>query len=187
MIAETPRVKKWTLDEIERLHSLGGEDSFHEFELLEGDLLEKMPQNDPHWYSQEHVVEALRAVFGAGYAYPAQKPLKFSQEDAPEPDATVLRRLTSRPQKGDVLIVVEMADSSVADNLKRKARTYARHSVPEYWVLDLVRKQLVVHRNPHPDTEDWGQVFEVLPGESVAPLAAPDHPIQVAELLRQGE
>ncbi|CAN5492781.1 Uma2 family endonuclease [soil metagenome] len=187
MVADRPRVKKWTLKEVERLLTLGGGDSFDGYELLEGDLLEKMPQNDPHWYGQVNAVDALRQAFGTERHYPAQQPIKFNQADAPEPDVAVLTRLTPRPKPGETLIIVEVADSSVADNLQRKARIYARHAVPDYWVVDVVRKRLVVHRQPHPETEDWGQVFEVLPGESVAPLGAPEHPIAVADLLRQGE
>lgn len=187
MVAERPRVKKWTLDEVDRLLASGALENPQRWELLDGDLVEKMPQNVPHWYGVRFSMRALQRIFGIEQPMVSQGPLKLSKIDAPEPDVAFFTRETPYLKGEEILIVVEVGDTSIDDDLRRKARIYARHGIGDYWVLDLPRQRLIVHRRPHRDTEDWGQVFEVLPGELVAPLAARDHPIEVTELLRQGD
>jgi Uma2 family endonuclease len=92
------------------------------------------------------------------------------------------------PTPSQVVVVLEVADSPLQYNLGDKASLYASGGVQELWVLDLNERQLVVLRDPQPDpAARYGWHYRtritVPPGESVAPLAAPDKPVKVAELL----
>lgn len=171
--------KRWTVDEVERLASLDA--GFGKVELVGGELYNKTPQSDPHWYAHEATLAALLDMFGLA-RLTSQKPAKFGLHDAPEPDVAVFRRKTSRPGPGDVDLVVEISDTSLAFDLGEKAATYARHGVREYWVVDLNRREVVVHRDP--DGETWTSVERFPESAALTPLAAPEATFLAASLMR---
>ena len=177
--ADRPRPKRWTLTQMERFLALGAD--FGSVELLGGTIYEKMPQNDLHWYALSSARRAVTTVLGIERTE-VRMPLKFSEADAPEPDVSVLSRRTSRPGPGDVELVVEISDTSLAFDLGEKAATYARHGVLEYWVVDLNRREVVVHRGPV--GEGWTSVERVGESAALVPLAAPDATIPAASLMR---
>jgi Uma2 family endonuclease len=79
----------------------------------------------------------------------SQLPLAPDDENEPEPDFAVIQRdddETDNPQTA--LLAIEIANTTVRDDLTRKARIYARAGIPEYWVLDVKKRELVVHRSP---------------------------------------
>jgi Uma2 family endonuclease len=94
----------------------------------------------------------------------------------PEADLKVLRRpskeYTSNPQPEDILLLVEISDSTVRFDLGRKAKLYARAMIQEYWVLDIPGKQLIVHREP--EEGRYRSIVAYEAQEEVAPLAAPE-------------
>ncbi len=112
-------------------------------ELIEGLIYEKMGQNDPHITAIEAVAAALHEAFGAGFYLRVQGPLKLGGKSKPEPDMAVLRG-TWRDYDGrrpdpltDVPLVVEVSDSTLGDDRGRKVRLYAKHGIPEYWIVNL--------------------------------------------------
>lgn len=161
---------------------LGAFEDADRYELLDGQLMEKMAQNEPHWWGMKMVSNALRAIFGSSVV--EQVPLFLAEGDNPEPDASVLSPLTPSPTAEEILLVVEVADTSLATDLGLKARLFARHGVRDYWVLDLVHRELVVHRGPLREGERWTEIRRLGPEASVAPLAAPDRMILVEDLFR---
>lgn len=84
--------------------------------------------------------------------------------------------LTSNPQPADLLLVVEIANTTLGFDLTTKARLYARAGIADYWVLDVPGRRLIVHR--YPSGGEYRSVSSYDEEESVAPLAAP-----TAELL----
>ncbi len=88
---------------------------------------------------------------------------------------------SEHPTAADVLLVVEFADTSLEYELGRKARLYARHGLPELWVLDQRGDRLVLHRDPTP--RGYSTVRTLVRGESIAPLAFPENSFTVDELL----
>jgi Uma2 family endonuclease len=79
---------------------------------------------------------------------------------------------SAKPQPGDLDLVVEIADSSLVFDLTTKAALYARAGIAEFWILDVIGRRLLVHRNPADG--QYGSVISFTEQESVAPLAAPD-------------
>jgi Uma2 family endonuclease len=107
------------------------------------------------------------------------------ERSLPEPDVAVLRErkneYVSRHPRGDeMLLAIEVSDTTAAFDRSRKATLYARAGVPEYWVLDLNARMLVVHREP--DGTQYRQTFLHAPEEAV-PLPGRSETIRVADIL----
>jgi Uma2 family endonuclease len=162
---ETLPRKRFTRDEVERLMGTGIFDG-ERWELIDGELIDKMGQNPPHAAAIRLIHAWLVSLLGAKWVQ-VQLPIEASAADRerslPEPDLSVIepkREHHKRHPRGDeVLLVVEVADSSVAFDLTRKAILYAGAGVREYWVLDLVRRMLIVHRQPDGSTYRLIQLF----------------------------
>lgn len=172
--------RKWSVDEYLRLVELGviGEDD--PFELIEGEIVEKMAPNFPHIYGIRALAEALRAVFGMGFDVSQQLPIR-TPDSVPEPDVLVLRgsyRDFARryPEPHEVEIVAEVADAlRLANDRTEKLRLYARAGLGEYWILNLVDRQMEVHRGPLA-TGAYGEVRVYGPSDEV-------RGVRVADLL----
>jgi len=126
------------------------------YELIDGDLIDKMGQKPRHSIAIQLLLDWL-TTFLRGGLIRVQLPIEAAGEDRewsePEPDIAVLVELKAEheerhPRADELLLVVEVGDSSVSFDLTRKATLYAKSGVREYWVLDLIRRMLVVHRQP---------------------------------------
>jgi Uma2 family endonuclease len=126
------------------------------YELIDGDLISKMAQNPPHAYSIGVVLDWLAVIFTTTRVR-VQLAMEAAGPDrefsVPEPDLAVLVERKPEyqyrhPRGDEILLAVEIADTSLRLDLNRKAILYARAGVREYWVLDLTRRLLHVHRQP---------------------------------------
>jgi Uma2 family endonuclease len=150
----TPPQKKWTRDECVALERAGFLDPA-QYELIEGDLLLKMSKNYPHSVALLLLANWLRKAFSELQVV-QEAAIDLRPEDAPhsepEPDLLVLSapltELGRKPRASDLLLVVEVSSTSLRFDLTRKADLYARSGIPEYWVLDLAARRVVVHREP---------------------------------------
>jgi len=178
--------RKWTRAECAALETL--EVFQHQrLELVEGELFNKMGKHRPHSIAQKAVRVALDLVFGVQFIETGN-PIDVSPEDnptsEPQPDLIVLVKAsqeyrTGNPQPADLLLVVEVSESSLAFDLNLKARLYARAGIVEYWVFDLPARRLVVHRSPLNGSYQSVAVYS--DRESVNPLAAPDREFRVGD------
>lgn len=176
-LADIPR-KIWTREEAHALVNLGLPNA-ERWELIDGELIDKMGKNRPHVIWQGIVYEWLLSVFGSGRVE-SEAPSDVATEDnthnEPEADLKVLKRpsqeYSSNPQPEDILLLVEISDSTVRFDLGPKAKLYARAAIVEYWVLDIPGKRLIVHRNP--EKGQYRSVIAYEAQEEVAPLAAPE-------------
>lgn len=183
---ETHRVL-WTRDATARLVEAGILEGVG-VELLEGNVFRK-GKNRAHVIALVRLLALLRHAFPEDRLQP-EGPIDVAEEDnptsAPEPDVAVLTRPvadfpTRNPSPSEIVLVVEIADSTRARDLGEKARLYARARIAEYWVLDLVRRQLHVHR--HPEGGAWRERTVLSEGESVTPASASRVTLPVAEML----
>ena len=163
--------------------TLGAEDRV---ELIDGELVEKMPIGDLHAECVDWFVERFVRTFAGRARVRIQNPA-LMPHSVPEPDVQLLKLRpagyrSAKPTSADILLVVEVADSSVGYDLGTKARLYAAAGVLEYWVADLQNSVLHVHRGPQPDGS-WETVQQFRPGQTLAPLAFPDDVLQVSEML----
>jgi Uma2 family endonuclease len=132
-------------------------------ELLEGWLVQKMTKNPPHTVATQLMHEALRALLPAGWFIAGQAPVT-TVDSVPEPDLAVVRGqirdyLDRHPGPRDVALVVEVADSSLAQDQGIKKRLYARSGFPVYWIVNLVDRRIEVYTDPtgSPEEPDYRQ------------------------------
>ncbi len=182
-----PRTLQWTRTEY---HRLADEGFFRNqrVQLIEGSIIEMSPQKHPHAAGIDLTRAALEAAFGRGYWFRNQLPLKLSDISEPEPDLAIVRGgprdWTDHPTTAD--LVIEISDSTLKFDLKDKAALYAQALIPEYWVVDLVNQQLIVHRQPKRLRSKPARYEEVTIHEAdatVKPLAKPKASVKVADLL----
>jgi Uma2 family endonuclease len=182
-----PLRKRWTRDECETLAKAGLVD-VERYELIEGELIQKVRKSFPQMRARTFLMNRLNEVFGFDFVVPAGAtdvaPADNPTSD-PEPDAIVLARsileMSARPRPEDIRLVVEVSDTTLAFDLNVKAGLYARAGIPEYWVLDVRGRRLVVHRDPIDGK--YRSVVAYSEDESCSCLAAPDRLVRVGDLL----
>ncbi len=182
--ADMPR-KLWTRDEYHRLLELGILDENSRVELLEGEIIAKMPQDRKHIVGCMRGQEALMSVFGVAHVQ-TQGPIAPDDYNEPEPDIVVLRNrvqdyMQDHPGPADILLAVEVANTTLRMDRTIKRNVYARAGILEYWLMDVNGRTLTVFREPGPD--GWASETTLTETDTVSPLAAPDAQIAVADLL----
>ena len=185
MILERPalntglREHRITLAEFERMIEAGVFEPGVKLELLDGTILEMSAIGLEHAKCVKNLSKRLDRMLGDRVEVDRQNPILLPTDGRPEPDI-VLYDLNvgddRLPEPADVLLVIEVADSSLQDDRTRKLRLYARDGIREYWIRNLTDDQLEVYRDP--DGERYATSFTVRDREPVACLAFPDDPIQ---------
>jgi Uma2 family endonuclease len=173
-----PPRKRWTRAECETIDATGLWDR-DRLELIEGELITKMPKMRPRVLVLMSLLEWLGNAFGMRQLN-REAPIDVAPQDnptsEPEPDIAVLSKsgleyVSANPPASDVPLVIEISDSTLAFDLGPKARLYARAEIPEYWVFDINERRLIVHRDPRSGC--YSSVTAYAEGESVSPLAMP--------------
>jgi Uma2 family endonuclease len=148
---EQPKLR-WTREEAARLAELFPD---QRYELIEGELINKMGQKPPHAYVVALLTHVLQAHFPKRVR--TQLSIDLPGDDGlysePEPDAVVLNRNIDEfahrhPAPEDIALLIEVAYSSLERDLGTKANLYARNGIPEYWIIDIVGRRALVHRHP---------------------------------------
>ena len=121
-------------------------------ELLEGILVAKMTKNPPHRISTKLIREALENITPDGWYVDSQEPITLVDSE-PEPDVVIIRGKTTdyrdrHPTAADVVLVIEVADSTLERDRTSKQRIYARAGIAIYWILNLRDRQLEVYTEP---------------------------------------
>jgi len=193
MISAEPQIESsrwcWTRDEYYRASDLGlfGE---QRVELLDGEVWLMPPQKTPHYSAIEATAEALEIAFGNGFTMRRQGPLTLTNGSEPEPDLIVVPGswrdyVGHHPIPQEVCLLVEMSDATLLTDRTRKSVSYAAAGILEYWIVNLVNRQLEVFRDPA--TAESGSFYKttliLLEDDSVSPLHAPNSTITVSDLL----
>lgn len=186
-----PHVRRWTREEYHTMAEAGILRPDERVELIEGEIVAMPPQSAPHAVAVSLAQEALRVVIGPGFHVRSRSPLSLGSDSEPEPDAAVLLgtlRDYAEAHPTTALLVVEVADATIAFDRERKASPYARASIPEYWIVNLSERGLEVHRDPgplagRPSEYGYRSVERFAPPDSATPLASGGHPVRVTDLL----
>ncbi|MFN8636521.1 MAG: Uma2 family endonuclease [Chloroflexota bacterium] len=180
------RPYRFTIDQYHQMGEAGVFRPEDRVELIDGEIIEMNPIGDPHAGGVNRLNQAFVVRLVGKAVIAPQNPVRLASHDEPQPDLAILRfradfyaSLGPRPE--DVLLLVEVADSSVSYDRRVKAPLYARNGIPEYWLVDLGRGQVVVYRDPSPDGYRSMQVHER--GASLSLVELPDVTISVADIL----
>ncbi|HTW71492.1 MAG TPA: Uma2 family endonuclease [Acetobacteraceae bacterium] len=180
------RRHRLTVQDYHRLGEAGvlGEDD--RVELLEGQLVDMSPIGPRH----SHVIDLLtrilvRAVGDRGWVR-VQNPIVLDSGSEPQPDIVVARPSASgyrdaHPRPDDVLLLIEVADSSFEFDGSVKRELYARAGIREFWIADLTANRVLVHRAPGGGV--YGATEAVGASGSLQVEALPDITISAASIL----
>ena len=151
-------------------------------ELLDGDVIVMPPIGDPHAYSVDEIAEDLTLAHQGRARVRTQNPLRLDDHSVPEPDVMLLRRRddlyrSSTPRPEDVLLLIEVSDSTLNYDLREKLPRYARAGIPEVWIANRRGRRIEAYTAPSGD--EYTGVRYVGPGESIAPQAFPDIMLEV--------
>ena len=121
-------------------------------ELIEGVLVSKMPKKPAHRICDERLGRILRNAVTGGWSFQPQEPITLSDSE-PEPDGAVIRGVAedypaSHPTPDDIAMVIEVSDTTLAQDRSSKLRTYARANIPVYWIVNLVDRVIEVYSEP---------------------------------------
>lgn len=191
MLAVERQLRRWTRDEYYRMLDLG---MFQDqrVELIQGKIIEMAPRRGVHAAVTSLSAKAMTQAFGNNWWVRSQLPISLDDGSEPEPDVSVIRGGerdfigTGHPKT--CVLLIEVADTSLAYDRSKKACLYARFGIPEYWIVNLPELQIEIHRNPITDlaVEDgfrYADIQVAKRGDFVSPQAARDAKIAVADLL----
>ena len=182
-----PHRRRWTRDECRRLVEMGFLTG--RYELIDGEVLSLMGQNPPHRMTLMLIAGWLVSLFGF-YSVQMQGPIAITGDEGetnePEPDIAVTSRPTTacrarHPEPQELLLVVEVSDTTLGFDLNTKARLYARNGILEYWVMDINGRRL--HRHRSPSEAGYTEVTILTAEQTVAAIAHPEAAVRVGELL----
>lgn len=185
-----PLPQRWTVTEFNHMGDMGWFEGKRAF-LLDGVIMEQGPMNPAHANSLGLLQYAIQAAFGAGWWPRVQMPLHVDEYNDPLPDLAVVPggpRDYSDIHPTTAALVVEVSDTTLRADLTEKAERYATANVPEYWVLDVVGRELHVFRDPQPLPAGLGATAyrthtTHAPADTVSPLAVPTAAVRVGDLL----
>src|SRR5271154_5341730 len=176
----------WTREEWDRLVEMGFFDG-ERLELIEGRIVRMSPQRAAHSVAVELVDRSLRHAFGAGFRIRCQLPFRSGDGSEPEPDFAVIAGddpRTSAEHPSAAVLIMEISDTTLEHD-RRKAGLYAASGVPEYWILNLVGRNLEAYRNPISDQGagvGYSSSQILSDGDRLSPISA-NAEITVADLL----
>ena len=184
---ETRRLRRVEYDKLVELGMFHGE----RIELLDGLLVVREPQHTPHTTGVRLVQTTLERGFGTGWEVRSQMPFALDEDSEPEPDVVVVPGsprdyLAAHPSR--CALLVEVADSSLLFDRRKKASLYARAQIADYWIVNLKERVVEVYRQPRRAARGafgwaYARTDVLRPPASVTPLAVRAVRIAVADLL----
>jgi Uma2 family endonuclease len=187
--ASGPRQRLFTVDEYYKMAEVGILRPDERVELIEGKLIE-MPAIGPrHAYNVNRLTVLFLSKLAGRAEIRAQSPVRAATGAEPEPDLAAAQLYSDAPKTyesrhptpKETHFVVEVSDTTLAFDLGEKAQMYARHGIAELWVVDLQGDAVVVHRQPTAD--GYASIETMHRGQTVAPVAFPDVPFTIDEIL----
>jgi hypothetical protein len=149
------RIHRFSVEQYHQLIAIGILTKDDRVELLEGWIVKKMSQNPPHRASVERVMRRLARVLPDDWNLSCQGPITLSDSE-PEPDLAIARGGEGtyddrHPGPEDIAVLIEVADTSLADDRRYKGELYAREKIAEFWLIDLVNRKIEVGTRPRGD------------------------------------
>ena len=155
-------------------------------ELLEGEVVEMSPQDETHARVIHRLTRLFNRALGDEWIVRSQLPLRL-RDSEPEPDLAVVRaqeEAASRLPPRSALLIVEVANTSLRQDIERKARIYARARIPEYWVVVVPERAIEVFREPRPRQGAYAERFRAAAADSLTPGAISAVQVSVGSLFR---
>lgn len=146
--------KRFSIAEYHRLAELGFFESDHRFELIRGEIIKMAAKGRFHSVCNSLLLRELYPLLGKLAMLRGQEPIILSDDSEPEPDVAIARNcsdnyLSSHPEPADILLVIEVSDSTLKYDRRTKLALYAESGISDYWIFNLVDIQLEMHSEPY--------------------------------------
>lgn len=180
------RTHLFSVADYERMVETGILNERDRVELIRGEIVHKMTVGPAHAACVNALNRILGELLGKRAELSIQNPVRLSQS-VPEPDVALLaprddHYRKSLPTGTDVLLVIEVADSSLVVDRTEKLLDYSEAGIAEYWIVNLIGNVVEVYRQPQA-TGTYAESLIVKPGESISPIAFPDITVAAVDIL----
>jgi Uma2 family endonuclease len=185
-VVPVARPHRFTVAEYHRMAEVGilGEDS--RVELIRGQIVDKAPIGAPHLGMVNRLTRLLPGVLAGRGILSVQNPVRLDDGSEPEPDVVVLRPraddyATATPCPPDVLLLMEVADTSLDDDREIKVPLYAENGIAECWIVNLLDRVVEVYREPR--NGRYADIRRIGPGEILDIALLPGAALSVVDLF----
>ncbi len=180
-----PMRLRFTVDQYYRMIELGMLKDYEKAEIIEGELIKKMPIGDRHAAIVDFLTRFFVNNVSDDVLVRIQNPIRLSDYDEPEPDVTLadLRKYNGKrhPQPSEIILIVEVSDSTLKYDRDVKLALYAGAEIPEVWIVNLPNNVIEVHQKPSVGIYQLTKIFKR--GETIASEVLPDLSIAADEIL----
>ena len=157
MVAATRR--KFTIAEYHQLVDLGFFTENDRIELIRGEIIEIAPKRTPHSVCNSLLWKQLYELIGKQAEIRVQEPITLPSNSEPEPDVVIANKkddnyLSAHPTVEDIILVIEISDSTLKYDQETKLSLYAEAGINNYWIVNLVDNRLEVYSNPFADNQN---------------------------------
>jgi Uma2 family endonuclease len=178
----------FTADEYYRLADVGILSRDERVELLDGDIVEMTPIGIRHAACVDRLNALVQRFVNGRAIVRVQSPIRLDPHSEPQPDLSILKAradfyASGHPTPADVLLVIEVAHSSVGFDRDVKVPLYARSGIPEVWLVELEEGRVEIFAQPAPD--GYRRSHLAVRGERVTCAALPDFSLSVDEIIPQ--
>ena len=185
MTAQVAR-RLFTTDEFHRMGEAGILAEEDRLELIEGEIVRMSPIGSRHAACVDRLNALFTARLGKRAIVRVQSPIVVNRRSEPQPDLTILKPradfyATKHPGPGDVLLLVEVVDTSAGYDRTTKLPLYARAGIREVWIVDVVRGVVEVYRPPA--LQSFRGHTQLKTGQRIVPIAFPRTAIRVSDVL----
>ncbi|MEA5581339.1 Uma2 family endonuclease [Nodularia harveyana UHCC-0300] len=185
--------KRFTIDEYHRLAELGFFVENERVELIAGEIVQMVAKGTAHSVCETLLFRKLIKLLADRALVRGQQPIIIPEDSEPEPDIAIVRNvddnyLSAHPHPSDVLLVIEVADSSLKYDQEIKLQLYAKAGISNYWIFNLVDNYLESYSEPYQDLQNkfgYRRKLIFLPNETVNLSGFPDLVLDLSQIVPQ--
>ncbi len=163
-----PKRHRITVDEFHRMGEAGIFSEDERVELVEGEIIDMAPIGPFHANVVDELMQLFVKKLPNELRLRAQNPITLDRKNEPQPDLAIVKNksyISSHPAPEDVLLLIEVADTSLDYDRNVKIPLYARHKIPEVWLVNLEEKTIEVFR--HPASQGYSEARIIRAGENL--------------------
>ncbi|NEP37828.1 MAG: Uma2 family endonuclease [Okeania sp. SIO2H7] len=181
----TSKIHLWTVAEYHKMIDCGILTPESHVKLLEGSIVEMYSQRAPHAATTQGTSDYLKSQLSQQAYIRMQLPVTLSTSE-PEPDIAVVRidmkdYGVRHPSAEEIFFLIEISDTTLRIDRQEKTLIYAGANIPEYWVLDVVQRQVYIYR--HPTSQGYQSEAVLSHSDIINPLSFPSVSLSVTEMF----
>ncbi|MBK6638856.1 MAG: Uma2 family endonuclease [Rhodocyclaceae bacterium] len=175
---------RWSVDDYHQMAQAGLLDETDRIELIEGALFDMAPIGSKHAFIVNRLSQKLAATVGESTLVSTQNPVRLGEYSEPQPDIALVKAgnyMDTLPTAASVLLIVEVSHTTLDYDRDVKLALYARHNIPEVWLLDVAAGELTIYCEPAEG--QYRLIRKPTKAEAVSPLLVPEVEVSLAQIL----